>query len=146
MARAGTGRARLARAPAHPAEEYAGYLRILQLTSDYPFKDTATAVTFPTPNDLSQQLALLHVQGKLDWLSMQNRLAEHYHQQRNGDMLLKTLLIIADALPHDGKANLQAAQILLQAGRKAAAKHYLQRALLTDPIPELAQKLMQQLN
>lgn len=131
--------------PLTPAEEYAGYLRILQLTSDYPFKATATAVTFPTPNDLSQQLALLHVQGKLDWLSMQNRLVEHYHQQRNGDMLLKTLLIIADALPHDGKANLQAAQILLQAGRKAAAKHYLQRALLTDPIPELATQLMQQL-
>lgn len=132
--------------PLTPAEEHAGYLRILQLTSDYPFQETAIAVNFPTPNNFSQQLALLYVQGKLDWLSMQNRLAEYYHQQRNGDMLLKTLLIIADALPHDGKANLQAAQILIQAGRKKEARHYLQRVLRTDSPPAETQQLLQQLN
>ncbi|GHG59885.1 hypothetical protein GCM10010919_02810 [Alishewanella longhuensis] len=131
--------------PLTPAEEHAGYLRILQLTADYPFKAAPEPVQFPEPTAYSEQLALAHVQGKLDWLSMQSQLVQYYHQQRNGDMLLKTLLIIADALPHNGQANLQAAQILLQAGRKGEAKHYLQRALRTHPAPPEAQRLIQTL-
>lgn len=129
--------------PLTPAEEHAGYLRILQLTADYPFTAEPQPVTFPTPTSLPEQLAQDHVQGKLDWLSMQSQMAQYYHQQRNGDMLLKTLLIIADALPHDGKANLQAAQILLQAGRQGEAKHYLDRALRTPTPPAQAQVLLQ---
>lgn len=131
--------------PITPAEEHAGYLRILQLTADYPFQAAPEPVQFPEPTAYSEQLALAHVQGKLDWLSMQSQLVQYYHQQRNGDMLLKTLLIIADALPHNGQANLQAAQILLQAGRKGEAKHYLQRALRTHPAPPEAQRLIQTL-
>ena len=119
--------------PITPAEEYAGYLRILQLKADYPFSPEPQQVQFPPAQTVQQQWGQAYVEGKLDWLSLQNRNAQYYHQQGDGDMLLKTLKIIADALPHDANANLQAAQILLKAGRTGEAKGYLQRALLTPP-------------
>ncbi|MBV2129321.1 SGNH/GDSL hydrolase family protein [Arsukibacterium indicum] len=126
--------------PITPAEEHAGYLRILQLKADYPFRDEPVNVQFPVAQTPQQQWGQAYVEGKLDWLSLQNRNAQYYHQQGNGDMLLKTLKIIADALPHDANANLQAAQILLKAGRKAEAKGYLQRVMLTPVATSVAEQ------
>ncbi|KKO48332.1 hypothetical protein VT06_12450 [Arsukibacterium sp. MJ3] len=131
--------------PITPAEEHAGYLRILQLKADYPFSHSPKPVQFPVAETLQQQWGQAYVEGKLDWLSLQNRNAQVYHQQGDGDMLLKTLKIMADALPHDANANMQAAQILLKAGRKAEAKGYLQRAILTPaPVTEAQQATRQQ--
>ncbi|WP_333607710.1 SGNH/GDSL hydrolase family protein [Arsukibacterium sp.] len=132
--------------PLTPAEEEAGALRILQLTADYPFRASPVEVQFPKATDIAGQLASAYVQGQLDWLSMQQQMARYYHQQKDGDMLLKTLKIIADALPHDGIANVQAAQILMQAKRQAEARHYLHRALLTNNVPPEAELLLQQLS
>lgn len=128
--------------PITPAEEYAGYLRILQLKADYPFSLEPQRVQFPVAQTPQQQWGQAYVEGKLDWLSLQNRNARHYHQQGDGDMLLKTLKIIADALPHDANANLQAAQILQKAGRHGEAKGYLQRAILA---PQTSPQVQQQL-
>lgn len=131
--------------PITPAEEYAGYLRILQLKADYPFSDEPQRVQFPVAQTPQQQWGQAYVEGKLDWLSLQNRNARYYHQQGDGDMLLKTLKIIADALPHDANANLQAAQILLKAGRQGEAKGYLQRASLAPQASPQVQQQLQQL-
>ncbi|MDX1537096.1 GDSL-type esterase/lipase family protein [Arsukibacterium sp.] len=131
--------------PITPAEEHAGYLRILQLKADYPFRPEPQTVQLPPAQTLQQQWGQAYVEGKLDWLSLQNRNAQYYHQQGDGDMLLKTLKIIADALPHDANANIQAAQILLKAGRSAEAKGYLQRARLAPEAPAQVLQQMQQL-
>ncbi|SNY49500.1 hypothetical protein SAMN06297280_1437 [Arsukibacterium tuosuense] len=131
--------------PITPAEEYAGYLRILQLKADYPFSEEPQQVTFPVARTPQQQWGQAYVEGKLDWLSLQNRNARYYHQQGDGDMLLKTLKIIADALPHDANANQQAAQILLKAGRQGEAKGYLQRAILAPQASSQVQQQIQQL-
>lgn len=132
--------------PLLPAEEFAAQLRILQLTADYPFKAAPQPVEYPAAADYQQQLGAEYIAGKLDWLSMLQLSARYYQQQQNGDMLLKTLKIIADALPHDSQANLQAAQILLQANRPGEARSYLKRALLSpNPMPQ-AKTLMQQLD
>lgn len=131
--------------PITPAEEHAGHLRIVQLKADYPFSPERQQVQFPKAETVQQQWGQAYVKGELDWLSLQNRNARYYHQQGDGDMLLKTLKIIADALPHDANANLQAAQILLKAGRTGEAKGYLQRALLTPaPVTEIQQATRQQ--
>ena len=132
--------------PLLPAEEFAGEVRIAQLKADYPFSATPQAVSYPAATEPQQQLGLAYVQGKLDWLSMQRQSALAYQQQKDGDMLLKTLKILADALPHDGTANLQAAQILLQAKRYGEARFYLQRAQLTANPPPMAAQLLQQLS
>ncbi|WP_213998099.1 SGNH/GDSL hydrolase family protein [Arsukibacterium sp.] len=131
--------------PITPAEEYAGYLRILQLKADYPFRPEPQQVQFPAPQNVQQQWGQAYIEGKLDWLSLQNRNVQYYHQQGDGDMLLKTLKIIADALPHDANANLQAAQILLKAGRQGEAKGYLQRATLAPQVSPQVQQQLQQL-
>ena len=131
--------------PITPAEEYAGYLRILQLKADYPFSLEPQRVQFPIAQTPQQQWGQAYVEGKLEWLSLQNRNARYYHQQGDGDMLLKTLKIIADALPHDANANLQAAQILHQAGRHGETKSYLQRAILAPQTSPQVQQQVQQL-
>lgn len=132
--------------PLLPAEEFAAQLRILQLTADYPFKAAPQPVVYPAAADYQQQLGKDYIAGKLDWLSMLQLSARYYQQQQNGDMLLKTLKIIADALPHDSQANLQAAQILLQAKRPGEARSYLKRALLSPAPSPQAKALLQQLD
>jgi lysophospholipase L1-like esterase len=132
--------------PIVPAEEFAGELRIKQLMADYPFSATPQTVLFPPAQNAQQELGRHYIDGRIDWLSMMQHSAGYYQQQQDGDMLLKSLKILADALPHDGSANLQAAQILLQAKRQAEALHYLQRSMLTAAPPPEAQMLLQQLN
>lgn len=131
--------------PLLPAEEYAGTLRILQLTADYPFQTTPQPMQWPTANNLPEKLALDYVKGHIDWLGMMQQSARYYQQQRDGDLLLKSLTILADALPHDANTNLQAAKILLQATRRDEALHYLQRSLRNAQPPAEAQALQQQL-
>uniref|UniRef100_A0A486XVP8 Uncharacterized protein n=1 Tax=Rheinheimera sp. BAL341 TaxID=1708203 RepID=A0A486XVP8_9GAMM len=116
--------------PLLPAEEHAAQLRILTLTADYPFQASAIAVSYPEPQNLPQQLGQAYIDGKLDWLGMMQQSARYYQQQGDGDMLLKLLVLIADALPHDAYANRQAATILQQAGRTDEARHYQRRAEL----------------
>lgn len=131
--------------PIIPAEEFAGELRIAQLTSDYPFVSEPQPVQLPAAQNAQQQLGRRYIDGELDWLSMLQHSIRYYHQQQDGDMLLKSLKIVADALPHDGSANLQAAQILLQARRYSEARHYLKRSLLSQAPPPQAATLLQQL-
>ncbi|MEH8019192.1 SGNH/GDSL hydrolase family protein [Rheinheimera muenzenbergensis] len=132
--------------PILPAEEFAGQLRIAQLTADYPFQRAPKPVNFPAAQNAQQQLGRRYIDGDLDWLSMLQHSARYYQQQQDGDMLLKSLKIIADALPHDGMANLQAAQILLQAKRYGEARAYLKRSLLSAAPPAQARSLLQQLD
>ena len=131
--------------PILPAEEFAGVLRIAQLTADYPFQATPQPVNFPPAENAQQQLGRRYIDGELDWLSMLQHSARYYQQQQDGDMLLKSLKIIADALPQDGIANLQAGQILLQAKRYGEARSYLKRSLLSSAPPPQAKALLQQL-
>ncbi|WP_337880373.1 SGNH/GDSL hydrolase family protein [Rheinheimera sp.] len=131
--------------PLLPAEEHAGWLKIQQLLSDYPFKSQPEAVQFPAPQNEEQAWALAYVQGKMDWLGMIQRSAALYHQQKDGDMLVKALKILADALPHDGQVNYQAAAILQQAGRKDEARFYLGRAEQSANPPAAAALLRQKL-
>ena len=51
-----------------------------------------------------------------------------YQQNQDIDMVIKTTLILADALPHDGYRNLQAAQTLDKLERDVEALYYYQRA------------------
>jgi lysophospholipase L1-like esterase len=114
--------------PLLPAEEYAAELRVLTLTADYPFQASAITISHPEPQNLPQQLGQAYFNGKLDWLGMMQQSARYYQQQGNGDMLLKALLLVADALPHDAHAKPQAATILQQAGGQYEAAHDQRRA------------------
>lgn len=116
--------------PLLPAEEYAAQLRIITLTADYPFQPGPQPVNYPKPQTPEQQIGRAYFDGKLDWLGLAQQSARYYQQQRNGDMLLKSVLLLADALPHDANSNRQAASILRQAGRQQEAAHYQRRTEL----------------
>ena len=114
--------------PVLPAEEYFGYASVLTLMSDYPFQDAPQPVRLPQPVDWQQQLGRQQFEKRIDWLTMAKRSAERYEQTNNIHMWLKTLQLIADALPHDPLANITIGERLYMQKRYAEALHYLLRA------------------
>ncbi len=114
--------------PMLPAEEYFGYASVLTLMSDYPFQDAPQPVRLPQPADWQQQLGRQQFEKRIDWLTMAKRSAERYEQTNNIHMWLKTLQLIADALPHDPLANVTIGERLYMQKRYPEALHYLLRA------------------
>ena len=51
-----------------------------------------------------------------------------YKENKDIEMVIKTTLILADALPHDGYMNLQAARVLDKRQRNIEALYYYLRA------------------
>jgi hypothetical protein len=96
--------------------------------SDYPFQDATQPVRLPQPADWQQQLGRQQFEKRIDWLTMAKRSAERYEQTNNIHMWLKTLQLIADALPHDPLANITIGERLYMQKRYAEALHYLLRA------------------
>jgi len=119
--------------PIVPAEEYAGYAKIAQLKSDYPFTSSPQPLTLAKPADWQQQLGIEYFQKKIGWLEMLNRSYAGYLKERNVPMILKTSQIIADALPHNAQANYRVGRQLIQEGEDSLARIYFQRAIREEP-------------
>lgn len=122
-----------AQRPLLPAEEFAGAARILQLTSDYPFVPQPQPLVLPAAKDWQQQLGLDYFHGKISWIRMLELSYQGYQQRHDRAMLLKTTLILADALPQHQQLNALAAAMLRQQNRSAEAVFYQQRAELATP-------------
>ncbi|GAC14302.1 hypothetical protein GLIP_1669 [Aliiglaciecola lipolytica E3] len=110
-----------------PAEEYFGFAKILQLKTDFPFVKNRTQLTLPAPQNWEQQLGLDLFEKKNDWLNMVQKSQQGYMNENNIQQLLKTQLIIADALPYNFEANNKAAELLETLGQKKRASTYHQR-------------------
>lgn len=117
-----------AQRPLLPAEEFAGLARIQQLTSDYPFRQSPQPVVWPEVKDWQQQLGLDYFQGKISWVKMLELSYQGYQQRHDKAMLLKTTLILAEALPQHQQLNALAAAMLQQQQRAPEATFYQQRA------------------
>ena len=114
--------------PLLPAEEYYGFASVLTLMSDYPFTDSPKPVALPAPSDWQQELGKQRFTKQIDWLTMLQKSAERYRLNDQPEMWLKSLQIIADALPHDPLANVRVAELLGHKKRYSESKYYLQRA------------------
>ena len=68
-----------------------------------------------------------HLQ-KVSWLEMMNTALARYKKNKDIDMVIKITVILADAMPHDGYMNLQAAKMLEKRQRNIEALYYYQRA------------------
>jgi lysophospholipase L1-like esterase len=112
-----------------PSEEYFGFASIQSLKADYPFVAEPIALTLPTPADKPQQFGLAHFNKTDDWLTMMEKNLNYYRMSNNADMALKSLQILADALPHNGLYSLQAAEILEKRGDQVLAIYYYRQAL-----------------
>ncbi|MBT0586461.1 SGNH/GDSL hydrolase family protein [Alteromonas oceanisediminis] len=111
-----------------PSEEYYGYASVQTLKSDYPFTDSPQPVTLAPPGDWQQALGKQRFEGAIDWLGMARKAALGYEQRGNTFMQIKSLMLIADALPHDPQANLSAGEKLYSEQRFTEALYYLERA------------------
>lgn len=119
--------------PILPSEEYAGFAKIIQLKSDYPFTEKPEKVILPKPADWQQDLGMQYFTKKIDWLTMLNKSYRGYLEQRNIPMLLKTSQIIAEAMPQNAAANYRVGLQLLQEGKPSYAGRFLARAVLEEP-------------
>lgn len=114
--------------PLLPAEEYYGFASVLTLMSDYPFTDEPKPVKLPPPSDWQQELGKQRFTKQIDWLTMAQQSAQSYRNNNQSDMWIKSLQLIADALPHDPLSNIRVAELLVKQKRYAEAKYYLLRA------------------
>jgi hypothetical protein len=119
--------------PVLPAEEFAAFARVAQLTSDYPFQRTPQPVELPTAENPLQQAGLDFYAKKIDWLQLMQRSMQVYQQQGDTDMQLKIALILADAAPDQPTWNAYAAKLLEKSSQSELAWWYWQRAARQDP-------------
>jgi len=119
--------------PIIPAEEYAGFVKIIQLKSDYPFTDKPKKVILPKPADWQQQIGMKYFSKEINWLEMLNQSYRGYLKNRNIKMILKSSQIIADAMPQNAKANFRVGQQLLQENNPKKARRFFVRAVLEEP-------------
>lgn len=116
------------RRPILPSEEYKGFADVLTLMSDYPFTDSPKVVNLPAPSNWETALGKAAHLNKVSWADMMQESLKLYKQEQNITMILKTSLILADAMPHDGMINLQSAKLLERQQRLPEALYYYQRA------------------
>ncbi|MDG1814908.1 MAG: hypothetical protein P8J70_10905 [Glaciecola sp.] len=116
------------RRPILPSEEYQGFADVLTLMADYPFTEIPQPITLPTPHNWETALGkAAHLQ-QVSWLEMMNTALARYKKNKDIDMVIKITVILADAMPHDGYMNLQAAKMLEKRQRNIEALYYYQRA------------------
>jgi hypothetical protein len=116
--------------PILPAEEYNGYAKIQQLKADYPFTDKPKQLRLTPPADWQQQLGQQFFQHKIDWLKMMQQSATRYKAARNIPLFNKTMVLMAEALPHDKKINLAVASEYAKNDQFALSTSYYQRAII----------------
>lgn len=126
-----------------PSEEYNGFAMIQQLMSGYPFVDTPKTLSLPKPSDNAQALGLAYFNKEIDWLGMMEANLAQYRANNNSKMMLKTLQILADAMPHNGLYSEQAAELLAKNGEIALAIFYYQRAQIAGGQQNIANKVQQ---
>lgn len=110
-----------------PSEEFFGFAKVAQLKSDYPFVETRTPLAIPKPQGWEQQLGYDFFMKKIDWLTMVQMAQREYVKDNQVSMIIKTQLMLADALPYHSEANSKAADILIGTGQKQRATTYNQR-------------------
>jgi lysophospholipase L1-like esterase len=119
--------------PVVPAEEFAAFARVAQLTSDYPFQRTPQPIALPAAENPLQQAGLDFYAKKIDWLQLMQISMQVYQQQGDRDMQLKIALILADAAPDQPTWNAYAAKLLEKSSYPQLAWWYWQRAARQDP-------------
>ncbi|MDM7860701.1 hypothetical protein QTP81_08840 [Alteromonas sp. ASW11-36] len=128
-----------------PAEEYYGFAGVLTLMSDYPFTDEPQAVRLPQPQDWQQNLGRQFFAKEIDWLTMMRLSAERYKAQNEHNMYIKTLQILADALPHDPIVNGQVAEQLYNQNRFSEALYYIRRAQRAGDVSPQLERMNQRI-
>lgn len=132
--------------PILPSEEFHGFAKVQQLMADYPFTDSPSTPKIPRPQGWEQSLGKQFFDKKIDWLGVMRQSLRHYQAEKRTELANKTLLLMAEALPHDPRINLAIAKGYEQGKEQGLAATYYKRAILAgDKQPSTYQALIRSL-
>ena len=105
----------------------------MELRAGFPFSDPPRPFQLPAPVGEIGRLAHDLRSGALDWVhGMDALLAIHLHAKRTAEAA-RVARLVAQAYPTDRAPNLVAGRLLVETGRYALARRYLDRVLETWP-------------
>jgi hypothetical protein len=91
-------------------------------------------VQLPKATDWQQQLGLDYFANHLSWLDLMQQSLSRYQASGDQAMVLKTSLILADAMPEQAELQATAAQLLQQQRRNSESQYYQQRCQRARPV------------
>jgi Flp pilus assembly protein TadD len=110
-----------------------GEYRVMQLKSDWPFRQTKQEWSLPAPDGEVEVIAQNWYLKNITWLDAMNQALAYY--QRNGeiDEAVRVAINLADAFVFLDDAQYAAGQLLLRQGQPRLALHYLHEAASLKP-------------
>jgi Flp pilus assembly protein TadD len=119
--------------PVSAVDRLFGDYKVLRLKSHWPFRDTPVETVIPPPSGVEEELAQLLYRQEQNWVQVHRRLKDWYARSGRDDEYLRVSLILADAFPYVGAAQLDAGRALLAADRPVQAVRYLYAAARYEP-------------
>ncbi len=122
----------LALSPLTMADKFYANYKIMQLTSDYPFKETKQATKLPTARNKIEAIGLARIQGK-SWISAQEQLLETYQKAGNYERAANVAGLLFDALPKQTHVARVASLLYLKSNQPSLALHYALKSVELSP-------------
>lgn len=119
--------------PLFAAEEYWGKAKIAGLLADYPFSPTPQPVKYPVRRTWQDELGMAAYLKKVDWIQLATETQKRAVAEGKQLEIIKSVKLLADAIPNDVSLNMQAGSTLIRANRPAEALRYLKRVILEQP-------------
>ena len=111
--------------PLTESEQYLGYLKVLELTSNIPFTNKRYEIKTPDARNLQQQLATKLFNNEINWTQMQNALINNLDNGHKD--YTKAMLMRADSQPFNLNYQLQALELLRNSNQNIPHGYLLQR-------------------
>ena len=115
--------------PVTEVDRLKGRYEIVQLMSDWPFRDGYTEPVYPARSTVIEGLAYDLFKEKLVWPQAMKRLWAHYRLQRNQSAAARVAALLAAIYPYETTLQYRAGEMALEAGRPEEAVPLLRRAL-----------------
>jgi len=117
--------------PVFDAEIYWGKAKIAGLMADYPFTKTPQKVQLPLVKTSSDRLGLSAYKSQIGWLTIATENLK-YAKKNDIPLYLKSVKLLADAMPFNAVHNYQAGIALIKHEQFIQAPRYLKRAIEID--------------
>jgi tetratricopeptide (TPR) repeat protein len=119
--------------PVSAVDRLFGDYKVLRLKAHWPFRATPVEIALPPPAGIEEELAQALYRQEQNWVQVHRRLKDFYARTGRDDEYLRVSLILADAFPYVGAAQLDAGRALLAAERPVQAVRYLHAAARYEP-------------
>jgi len=118
--------------PVFDAEIYWGKAKIAALKADYPFVKAPKKVVLPVAKTPSDRLGLAAYRKQIGWLDLARENLK-YARDHDIPLYIKSVKLIADAMPFEANPNYRAGVVLIRQEKYSQAPRYLKRAIAINP-------------